>query len=712
VGYSIQLESKRSKLTKLLYCTTGVLLRLAENDPLLSNISHIIVDEVHERSLDSDFLLIVLKKLLKKRRDVKVILMSATMNAELFAEYFNNCCTLYIPGRTYPIQILHLEDIVQATGYVCHENSPYARPKNCLKNNSKSDDQSEKLFDSKKFNDQTIKTLSIIDERIINYELIVKLLKHITESDKEDFGSILIFMPGINEISQLYNIILSNPEFNDKKKFIIIPLHSSLSSQNQQKVFEKPKPGLRKIVISTNIAETSITIDDCTVVIDTGRMKQTQYSPQSKMSSLIECWISRANALQRSGRAGRVKPGKCFRLYTKLRYETKFKEQQVPEIFRISLESLCLSIKALKMGSIEEVLSEALEPPSSEAIKSSIRSLIHLGALDFNEELRPLGAHLSKIPLDVQLAKMILYASMLQCLDPVLTIAASMGNQSPFLSPINEREEAKKAQQKLAVEKSDHLTFLKAYHQWTMAVKEKSERVFCNVHYLSNNAFIQICQRKKQFMELLADIGFVKIVKWHNNQQKEHKLDDKANRNSKNLAMVKACLVAGLYPNVAFVTEKDKDLKVMTLTDGIVHIHPSSILFQDSLFDNKYLIYLEKVKTSKLFIRDATMITPYSLMLFGGNLSFEKESGQLSIDKWIKFRVDKQIAILMDQLRIKLSIYLERLIKRQYEQEEATNEELEEENSLIMAIAELLGTEHSIHNFEDWWSSTKSDNKH
>jgi len=338
--------------------------------------------------------------------------------------------------------------------------------------------------------------------------------------------------------------------------------------------------------------------------------------------------------------------------------------------------------------------------------------LVMLRALDSNEELTPLGAHLSKIPIDVQLAKMMLYAAMLHCLDPVLTIAASMGNQSPFLSPINQREEARRAHQKLCVEKSDHLSLLKAYHKWTQALSDKKERVFCNVNYLSNNAFLQISQRKKQFVELLAEIGFIKITRWHKNQYKEHELDPQCNQNSHNLAMVKACLVAGLYPNVALITEKDNEARVFTPSNGAVSLHPSSVLFQDSLFENKYLVYLEKVRTSKLFIRDATMVTPYSLMLFGGQLSYDKDSRQLTVDKWIKFRVEKEIAVLMDQLRIKVSMYLERLIERQHKSEsEVTEEELQEENSLVLAISELLGSEHSIHAFENWWSEEEKGNK-
>ena len=363
VGYQIRLESKVSERTRLMFCTTGILLRRLEGDPTLGEVTHVIVDEVHERSEESDFLLMILRDTLKKRPDLRVILMSATVNADLFSSYFSGCPVLEIPGRTFPVQQVFLEEILENIPYALEARSPYARreekdggkgglDKNVFKGDCRDaylDDldvdlkgsdfkvASDKRYDEQctikqvydrysNWSERTANTLALMDWTKINYDLVEAMVVFVADGGTRDCplpseGSILVFLPGMQEIMTLYDNLSSHPRIGKNKgKFLLVPLHSSLSSEEQQLVFSKPRGGVRKIVISTNMAETSITIDDCVFVIDVGRMKEKRFDPNKNMESLDTVWVSKANALQRKGRAGRVMEGYCFHMYTQFRY--------------------------------------------------------------------------------------------------------------------------------------------------------------------------------------------------------------------------------------------------------------------------------------------------------------------------------------------------------------------------------------------------------
>jgi HrpA-like RNA helicase len=390
--------------------------------------------------------------------------MSATMNAEIFKDYFGKCPLLEISGRTFPVQTLYLEDAIDHSGYTLDINNEYAK-----KNKPKTINY-ERVYANN--SQMTRRVLSMIDETKINYDLIFKLLVHIAQTDADN-GAVLIFLPGIQEITTLYNILTTETPFREKTKYTIVPLHSTLSSENQQLVFKRPKPNVRKIVISTNIAETSVTIDDVTIVIDSGKMKEMQYDNTKSMSYLKEMWVSKANAKQRAGRAGRVQAGKCYHLFTKQRHN-ELLQDQVPEIKRVSLEQLCLRIKVLGLGDAQDVLRKAIEPPEQKQVTSALATLRSLHALEAgSENLTALGYHLAALPVDIRMGKMIIYGAMFKCLDPVLTIAASMGFQSPLISPIDAREEANMAHKKLSIEKSDHLTVLECYKGWKQARQKK-----------------------------------------------------------------------------------------------------------------------------------------------------------------------------------------------------------------------------------------------
>ncbi|CAH0755147.1 unnamed protein product [Diatraea saccharalis] len=470
VGYQIRLESKVSSKTRLTFCTTGILLRRLEYDPQLKSVTHVVVDEVHERSEESDFLLLILRDLVKVRKDLTVILMSATLNAELFSDYFNNIPVLEIPGRTFPVEQFFLEDIMELTNYVLEENGPYARK--VKKGEKKSDIETEletadvradsneppkqsirddnltiaqMLARYPRCSKTTCKNMYLMDSEKINLDLVEHVLNYIVDGDHKwpREGAILIFLPGIAEIMSLHDQLAESHTFSPKTgKYVLVPLHSTLSSEEQAVVFKKPKPGARKIVLSTNIAETSVTIDDCVFVIDCGRMKEKRFDSNRNMESLDLVWVSRANAKQRRGRAGRVMPGVCVHLYTSHRYNYHILEQPVPEIHRIPLEQLVLKIKILPLFqdmSVHEVLGKTVEPPTKTNIDGALSRLQDVGALDKYFSLTALGKHLAELPVDVRIGKLMLFGAIFCCVDSALTMAACLSHKSPFVAPFGKK---------------------------------------------------------------------------------------------------------------------------------------------------------------------------------------------------------------------------------------------------------------------------------
>ena len=795
VGYSIRLESKQSRDTRLLFCTTGILLRRLQSDPDLEGVSHVIVDEVHERDLLSDFLLVILRRLAARRDDFRLVAMSATVNAELFQSYFEKvvpgpCGCVEIPGRTFPVAEYRLEDAIEATGYVCEPDSEFAlgaeparggrggrvfgalsgggargaaaraatleslrRTQDC----GDVTDETRAMYPG--YADTTLKCLQTVDEEKINFELIELLVALIADEYEE--GAILIFLPGMAEIRGLHERLLGTLE-DVERRFVLIPLHSTLSSEEQRLTFSKPPPGVRKVVMATNIAETSITIDDVVFVIDSGRVRETQYDPVSRMSSLVTAWCSRASSRQRRGRAGRVREGYCFHLYSSAR-ESSLADFTTPEILRTPLDALCLQIKVLRLGDVREFLAQAIEPPPEGAIASALRSLMELDAVDAADELTPLGHHLAELPVDARLGKMMLYGAMFSCLDPVLTIAASVGFRSPFLAPMDKRDEADEAKRKLAGHgaTSDHLTLVRAYAGWIRAKARgrAHERDFLAKAFLSAQTLRQISEMRQQYVELLDQIGFLRSgagllggkaegreteggetegretegreaegretnggeTKTERDEATEEKTRATssdaagaiASTSSSNLAataapfvpkprrappprdakpaggrrgraaaaeaallaasvnagnepLVRAVICAGLFPNVALVEGRggagsrpggsgaQSKVVVRTKGDGEVSLHPTSVCFGLPSFEHRFLLFHEKVKTTKVYVRDATMVGPYALLLFGGKVKVDHERASALCDGWIRFRAAPRVAVLFKALRAEL----------------------------------------------------------
>ncbi|OMJ19390.1 ATP-dependent RNA helicase DHX29 [Smittium culicis] len=704
VGYHIGLEPKVSDSNIILFCTTGILIQRLASNPHLEGISVIIIDEVQERTVETDFLLVVLRKMLRQRNDLKVILMSATIDTSTFSKYFDNCPIIKIPGRTFPVDSYYLEDIVAETSYVIDVESEYAINQNYntgsyLKigktNNAKYDssillDENDMSFNtgeqfsklsivndldlansksdpngSDKYS-QAFKTISLINQNKVNLELIIHLLKYILLNEEKmstgvpsinipDQGSILVFLPGIKDINNLASMIESD---YDLDIFLPIKLHSALyttkqsqsdssgpglSAKNQLDPFKPAPPGKKKIVISTNIAETGITIPDVTIVIDCGRSKQMKYDSRRQISIMEEQFISRASSKQRRGRAGRVQYGVCFCLYTNNQYE-RFPEFDTPELTRFPLHNLCLKIKnQFPEEDLFDFFESAVNPPPKKSVENAIYSLVGAGALkvhdpakkisqkdnadknastdldktsfesetpvSLNMTLTPLGKQISKFPVDLHIAKMLLYGVIFGCLDPILTIAAAlMQSKSVFIQTNGENQEVKAAQSiykygislehpsfvlskslpegsakpKLASFKdlsdtrshlSDFVCIVKAYNEWRYfsSIKYSTRRDIVNFakkRFLNLEVFESIEDTKEQYYRLLIDNQMIESLAGNNSSYRKSNNRDlksyqpqvygyksghvrfdaslKENRNSENIAIFNAALITGL----------------------------------------------------------------------------------------------------------------------------------------------------------------------
>lgn len=370
--------------------------------------------------------------------------MSATVDAKRFSTYFQGAPVITVPGRTFPVQARFLEDAIEITGYTAEEGG-----KVDLSDDDDSGNQDRINGDMPKsdtvpalqgYSARTINALAKSNEYRVNYHLVMRLINLVAfDHGYQHFSTaILIFLPGIAEIRRL-NDMLHGTKLS--QSFVIHLLHSTIASEDQQAAFTLPPRGLRKIVLSTNIAETGVTIPDITCVIDTGKHKEMRFDERRQFSRLIESFISRANAKQRRGRAGRVQEGLCFHLFTRTRHDENMPDQQTPEMLRLSLQDLVMRVKVCKLGDIQSTLAEALDPPASKNVRRAIDALIDVGALDSGERLTPLGLELSKLPLDPYLGKLVLFGALFGCLDICLTLAATLTSKSPFATPVGARSQ-------------------------------------------------------------------------------------------------------------------------------------------------------------------------------------------------------------------------------------------------------------------------------
>ncbi|XP_012735215.2 ATP-dependent RNA helicase DHX29 [Fundulus heteroclitus] len=714
-GYQIRMENLSGDWTRLLYCTTGVLLRKLQHDRHLSSLTHIIVDEVHERSVQSDFLLTILKDVVMKRSDLHLILMSATVDCDKFSSYFNRCPVISIPGRTFPVEVYHLEDIVEQTGYVLEKDSEY-----CQKILEEEDEvsisitqkggktlQHQELIvrdpssgwdlgpDLDHFSSRTRQVLQFMNPNKINVDLLVDLLDYLDKSPQfsDVDGAVLVFLPGLAHIQQLYDVLSSDKRFREKNRYKIVALHSTLSSKDQAAAFTVPPAGVRKIVLSTNIAETGVTIPDVVFVIDTGKTKENKYHESSQMSSLVETFVSKASALQRQGRAGRVRSGFCFRLYPKYRFDA-FMDYSIPEILRVPLEELCLHIMKCQYGSPEEFLSRALDPPQAQSVSNAVNLLRKIGACQPNNHvLTPLGHHLANLPVNVKIGKMLIYGAILDCLEPIATIAAAITEKSPFSTPMNRKEEANLAKAALATASSDHLTIYNAYIGWktSQADGQRAEMAYCRKHFLNRTALITIEDVKHDLMRMMEQAGFWSS-RSSSSSSRPKQQQQPASLSKQQICVLNAALTAGLYDSVARllcnppVDGLERVACTVETPQGRAQVHPSSV--NRNLQVHGWLLYQEKVKYAKIYLRDTTLISPFPMLLFGGDIDIQHREKLITLDGWIHFQAPVRIGVIFKHLRKVMDSLLERKLENP-----RTNLE---GDTTIQLILDLIKSEHAV----------------
>ncbi|XP_022185424.2 probable ATP-dependent RNA helicase DHX34 [Nilaparvata lugens] len=479
IGYQIRFEKHKNQSTKIVFITEGLLLRqLSGEDGAILDYDVIILDEIHERHLYGDFLLGIVKCLLHQKQlsHIRVVLMSATININLFTDFFgDNTRVIQVPGRLYPIT-LHYKPIPL---------------KDQIQLSNKKDEA----------------------EAVAPYVQIMQLID--SKYPETERGDLLIFVAGISDITA---IVDAAKQYNEKvHKWIILSLHSSLSVAEQDKVFDYAPEGIRKCIVSTNIAETSVTIDGVRFVVDSGKVKENSYDPVCKVQRLKKFQISRASAEQRKGRAGRTGPGVCFRIYSEEDY-SQMQEYTTPEIQRVPLDSLLLQM--VTMGLPDARKFPFIEPPPIDSIETSILALKQHEAMTDDEKVTVLGRALSKLPVDIPLGKMLITGSMFHQVESVLSLTSVLSVMTPFTNKASKDISCKTLIKELESDHGDPITLLNIFREW-LDIKNNfrkgdrgavSSRQWCQKRGLEEQRFYEMTKLRAQFKTLLQDCSLLETM--------------------------------------------------------------------------------------------------------------------------------------------------------------------------------------------------------
>ena len=531
VGYSIRFEDLTSAKTRIKFVTDGLLLREALADPLLSKYSVIMVDEAHERSLSTDILLGVLKKIRKRRPDLRIVVSSATLQAEDFLQFFSSKENnqngnepeetlgriISLEGRMYLVDTLFLEEPTE--DYV----------------------------------ERAVKTVIDIHAG-------------------EPAGDILIFLTGREEIDTALQMITERAAALHPRaqSILALPLYAGLTSEQQLYVFEPAPQNTRKVIVSTNIAEASVTIDGIVYVIDCGFVKLRAFNPKTGIETLTATPISKASATQRAGRAGRTRPGKCYRLYTQSAYE-RLPEATVPEIQRSNLASSVLQLKALGIDNVLRF--NFLTPPPAELIIRALELLYSLGALDDYAKLtRPLGVRMAELSAEPMMAKVLLSASTMGCLSEILSIAAMTSLQGAvWFHHDGEKKATDTARRKFAVEEGDHLTLLNVYQSFV--TKGRKDSRWCRDNFLNFKSMTRAVSIRAQLKRYLERFG----INIDETLAANMRLEDMSDKGEQ----IRKCLTTGYFAHAA---KMQPDGTFKTINGGVtMHAHPSSLMFVSRL---------------------------------------------------------------------------------------------------------------------------------
>ena len=555
IGYKVRFDDRtHPSNTQIKYMTDGCLLREFLDDQELSLYSVVVLDEAHERSLATDILFGLVKKLLgtpfsemkKRKKPLKVVIMSATLDVTKFSKFFGSCPVFSIPGRVYPVDV----------HYRCSNES----------------------FDSKR-----LTYMSQVTRTVMNIHL------------EQPEGDILVFLTGQSEIESVCNRLFKTAELIDYEHdvecknvrgVLVLPLYGALPSEQQQRVFEPVEPNIRRVIVATNIAATSLTIDGVVYVVDSGFVKQLAYNPRTGLDSLDIVPIAKSEAIQRSGRAGRTKPGKCYRLYSE-KFYNEMDETTVPEIQRSSLTSVVLDLKCMGIPNVIEF--SYLDPPEEKMLLEALRQLYYFQAIDENGLVTSLGRQLVEFPLQPSLARVLIRSKQLGCEEAVIPIVAMLSVESVFVRPSNKRdvERALKVHKELAEAgggTSDFATLLATYK---LATESRNTRQWCKencVHLRGIKTAQSICEQLSSILSR-QEIGQEKDI--DSSPLSQH---------------VRQSICYGLFCNTARVSPNRRSFRTMDGHCTSAYIHPGSTLFgsEDSLH---WVVYFELVETTKIYMR-------------------------------------------------------------------------------------------------------------
>ncbi|KAL5534235.1 hypothetical protein ACEPAG_697 [Sanghuangporus baumii] len=691
IGYQVRFEAALpDENGSVTFCTIGVFLRRMQSalqrghDRILDAVTHIIVDEVHERDIDTDLLLVVLKRLIEDRKakgnPLKVILMSATVDSTLFRSYFTDtsgkpASLIEIPGRSFPVEKHFLDEFLPSLMQRGRESQWVFRDEKVARYIQ------QELPDAVRFLPDTSVLTTKVDrdeELEIPYALVALTISHVLRNS--DSGHVLVFLPGWEEIQSVQKILTSwessqslGLDFNDGSKFALHVLHSSIPLAEQEVIFDPPPEGVRRIILSTNVAETSVTIPDVVYVVDTAKIKENRYDPERHISSLVSAWVGKSNLNQRAGRAGRHRPGEYYGILSQQRADNLHSHQTV-EMKRMDLSNVVMHVKALDFPGMdaEDVLARTIEPPSEDHVDAAMMNLKMVGALDEEKNLTSLGRILLQLPVDVQLGRLVLYGSFFKCLDQALTLAAIFSSRDPFLSPPLMRKEAQAVKDSWCPEefRSDALACLRAFNAWyqfELRGDRRGAARFCGENFLSKSTLLMAAKVKKQLLESLAKAGILDVSAGGASNMTSGRITAvplELNANEDSLPLLAALIAIASQPKFAIRTGP---MTYRTAQDKFTVMHPSSVNHKKRVQDDNIPIYREKQLFTysekrqnlssvaqgpgQMTLIGTTRLDPMTYVLFGA-YNLEASAKGLECDEWLP--ITGNIDALDEVRRLKL----------------------------------------------------------
>lgn len=715
IGYQVRFENKSpEERGSVTFCTTGIFLKRMQSaldvsitspqGHSLDDLTHIVVDEVHERDVDTDLLLVALKRLLADRKargkPIKVILMSATIDPTLFQQYFPDeqgqpSKVIEVPGRAFPVKKHFLDEFISELAsipgaaeafaqdsvakYVHHELGPAALqlyqtlPPRLITTPSTSRSGSGRSTPTQDGRDRS-------EELELPTPLVALTIAYVLKNS--DDGHVLTFLPGWDEIQSVHRY-LTNPasklgiDFGDQTKWSIHLLHSTIPVAEQQVIFEPPPTGVRRIILATNIAETSVTIPDVVYVVDTAKIKEQRFDPERHISSLVSAWVGSSNLNQRAGRAGRHRPGEYFGVISQKR-ASELHPYQTVEMKRVDLSNIVMHVKALNFPgmSVEDVLSETIEPPAAERVVAAMKDLTMVGALDTQKNLTPLGKVLLQLPVEVQVGRLVLFGAFLKCLDNALTLAAILTNRDPFMAPMHLKQEASAVKNSWTSPdfRSDVLAVLRAYNEW-WDMQGRGDyggaNRFCSSNFLSKPTLLMIQRIKVHLLQSLYHAGVIDVSMGMAQQawmgRKEVIVPPELDINRKSTPLLLALISVASQPNFAvrtsdktYRTSQDKvrwsflfycsdPLRQLYILQQ-VFIHPSSVNHRKKDMpppdtgpsrEKQIIAFAEKrqnisvvTNNPQKYIVTTTRLDPMSYMLFGA-YNIQVAGRGLECDEWL-----------------------------------------------------------------------------